>query len=62
MKKNQNEGVMFVISEVALFFFFYYAQMIVNAKGNLWLQSLVLTILINLAIVLCPPCRKHFKK
>ena len=59
---KNNEGIYWIISEAALYFFLYYVQMLLNVQGNLWVSSLILGILINLAIVLCPIIRRCYKR
>jgi hypothetical protein len=43
-----------IISEVAFYAFLYYVQMLLGVGGNLWVSSIILWILLNLSIVLCP--------
>ncbi len=43
-----------LISEIAFFASLYYAQILLNVKGNLWITSLILWILINISIMHCP--------
>ncbi|MBW2966284.1 hypothetical protein KY342_04230 [Candidatus Woesearchaeota archaeon] len=47
-----------IIAEVALFAFLYYVQYLLKVEANLWLSSLILTILLNIAYGLCPFVRK----
>lgn len=58
MKKKENETFHWIVSEVALYFFLYYVQFLLNVEGNLWMSSLILTVLINLTIIFCPFLRK----
>lgn len=60
--KEKNVEVFWLFSEAALYFFFYYAQMLVEVEANLWVSSLILWALINISIFTCPCLRKHFKK
>lgn len=50
-----------LISELALFFFFYYALYLLGVQANMWLGSLVLLVLINVSWFTCPLVRKHCK-
>lgn len=59
--KKKNEGIYWVISEAALYCFLYYVQTLLNVQGNLWISSLILGILINLTVILCPVIRKCYK-
>ena len=61
MKKGSNEGIYWIISEGALYFFLYYVQVLMSVQGNLWISSLILGALINLSIILCPVMRKCSK-
>ncbi len=49
------------VSEAAFFGFLYYAQYLLGVEGNLWLSSLILWLLLNISIVLCPVVRKCWK-
>ena len=53
-----------VISELALFGFLYYTQLYFGATGDLIKNTIVLWVLLNLAVVLCPLFRKccEYKK
>lgn len=61
MAKNSSEAPYWIVSEAALYAFFYYLQYILGADGNLWLNSIVLWVLINAAIIFCPVLRKCCK-
>ncbi len=61
MKNNGKEWLYGIISEVSLFAFLYYVQYLLNVDGNLWLSTLILWALLNIAIVLCPVVRKCYK-
>jgi len=55
------EWIYGIIAEVSFFAFFYYAQYLLKVEGNLWISSLILWALANVAIVLCPVVRKCYK-
>jgi len=61
MKKKIKEWGYGVISEVALFAFLYYVQYLLKVEANLWISSLILWVLLNIAIILCPVVRKCYK-
>lgn len=48
------------LSEAALYAFFYYTLSVLGAAGNIWIHSLVLLVLINLSLFLCPVVKKHY--
>jgi len=50
-----------IISEVSFYAFLFYVQVIFRAEGNLWISSLILWVLLNVSIVLCPVVRKCYK-
>ena len=60
--KKEYDGIYWVISEAALFFFLFYAQMLLDVQGNLWVSSLILGVLLNLTIILCPAIHKQHKR
>ena len=49
-----------LLSEGALYLFFWYLLGILGASGNLWVGSLVLLVLINVSLYACPVFRKHY--
>jgi uncharacterized membrane protein len=61
MTDKTKEWIYGIISEISLFLFLYYVQSLLKVEGNLWFSSLILWILLNLAIVLCPVVRKCYK-
>jgi hypothetical protein len=50
-----------VVSEASFFGFLYYVQYLLKVEGNLLASSLILWVLLNVAIVLCPVVRKCCK-
>lgn len=58
---KNNEGIYWITSEAALYFFLYYVQKLLGVSGNLWVSSLILGVLLNLSIVLCPIIRRCYK-
>ena len=61
MADKTKEWIYGVISEVSLFAFLYYVQYLLKVENNLWISSLILWVLLNLSIVLCPVVRKCYK-
>ena len=61
MKGKAKEWIYGIISEVSLFGFLYYVQYLLKVDANLWLSSVILWVLLNVAIVLCPVVRKCYK-
>lgn len=61
MANKAKEWIYGLISEASLYFFLYYIQYLLRVTGNLWWSSVVLWILLNIAIVLCPVVRKCYK-
>lgn len=57
-KGCKGKGINWAISEVAFFAFLYYAQSLLNVRGNLIVSSLILWILINVSIIFCPVLNK----
>ncbi len=55
------EWVLGIISELAFFGFLFYVQMFLKVDGNLWISSVILWVLLNISIVLCPVFRKCHK-
>jgi hypothetical protein len=49
-----------VISESALYLFFWYTLSLLGSVGNLWVSSLVLLVLLNVSLYACPVVRKHY--
>ena len=69
VKKKKCEGlscawIHTAISELALFGFLYYTQLYLGASGDLIKNTIVLWVLLNLAVVLCPTFKKccEYKK
>ena len=58
---DKKEWVYGIIAEVSFFGFLYYTQYLLKVEGNLWISSLILWALLNIAIVLCPVVRKCYK-
>jgi hypothetical protein len=56
------EWIYGVIAEIAFYGFIYYASYLLKVEGNLFLSSLILWALINIAIILCPLVRKCYIK
>jgi hypothetical protein len=50
-----------LVSEVALYFFFYYLLYVMQVQANYWLGSLVLWALINVSLWCCPLMKMHQK-
>jgi hypothetical protein len=61
MAKEKSKILPWIIPEVAFFAFLYYAQYLLKVDANLWLSTLVLWILINIAIITCPVVKKCCK-
>lgn len=61
MNDTVKEWVYGIISEVSLYLFLFYIQFLLKVDVNLWISSLILWVLLNLAIVLCPIVRKCYK-
>ena len=49
-----------LISEVALYAFFWYLLTLLEVSGNLYVASLVLLVLVNVSVMACPIFRKHY--
>lgn len=47
-----------LISEVAMYFFFYYALYLLQVNANFWLAALALWALVNVSFWTCPLVRK----
>jgi len=50
-----------LISELGLYFFFYYGLYLLGVQANLWFGSLALLVLLNISWFTCPIVRKHHK-
>ena len=61
MSGKTKERVYGIIAEVSLYAFLYYAQYLLKVDANLWISSLILWLLLNISIVLCPVVRKCCK-
>ena len=59
--KTGKDWFLAVVSEVALYFFFWYGLYVLGASVNLWLASLILLVLINVSWFTCPCTRKLCK-
>jgi hypothetical protein len=57
---NGKEWLGVVVSEVALFGFFYYLLMLLGVALQPWLSALILLLLINIMFFACPAFRKHY--
>ena len=51
-----------IISEAAFYGFLYYSLRLLGASGNLFIHSLVLWVLLNIAIILCPLMRRYYER
>ncbi len=62
-KKQKSKNVwLWIISEVAFYFFFWYALWLLEVDiVNLWAGALVLWILINASMLFCPVVKKCYK-
>lgn len=56
------EWIYGIIAEASFYGFIYYASYLLKVEGNLFLSSLILFILMNIAIILCPVVRSCYKK
>ena len=60
--KQQNiiikEWFNYIIAELSLFIFLYYVKYLLSVNNNLWISSLILLILLNISIGLCPLIKK----
>jgi hypothetical protein len=63
-KKTCCSGEMkdYVIPEVAFYAATYYLLYVLQVPGSIWLKSLVLFVLINVAIMTCPMMKACMKK
>lgn len=61
MDNKTKEWFYGIIAEISFFGFLYYVQYLLKVDGNLWISSIVLWALLNIAIVLCPVVRKCYK-
>ena len=43
-----------IIAEIAFFAFLYYVQYLLKVEANLWISSLILLVLANIALAFCP--------
>ncbi len=57
----RNEWIYWVISELAFYFFIYYAEVLLNVNADLWVSAFMLWALANVSIIFCPVLRKYFK-
>jgi len=46
------------IPQVAFYITLYYVQYLLEVRANLWLSSLILLVLINVAVMTCPMVKK----
>jgi len=61
MVDKTKEWTYWIISEVSFFGFLYYLQYLLKVDTNLWISSIILWILLNLAIILCPVIKNCHK-
>ena len=61
MRDTSREWLYGIIAESAYFAFFYYVQTLLKVEGNLWISSLILWALTNVAIIFCPVVKKCYK-
>jgi hypothetical protein len=61
MMEKKVEGIYWVFSEAALYFFLLYSQHLLGVTGNGWLSSFILTILLNIVFLLRPCTKKAGK-
>lgn len=61
MAAKKDEVKYWVIAEAALFAFIYYVQYLLKVEGNLWVSTLILGVLLNVSIIMCPVVRKCCK-
>ena len=61
MADKTKEWIYNITAEVAFFGFLYYTQYLLKVEANLWISSLILLVLSNVAIGLCPFVRKCHK-
>jgi hypothetical protein len=59
---EMKECVYGIAAEAAFYGFIYYALYLLKVEGNLFLSSLILWALINIAIIFCPVVRKCYMK
>lgn len=59
---NIEEWIFAVFSEAALYAFLFYTQMLLRVEGDLWVSSIILWLLLNAAILLCPVVRMCYKQ
>ncbi len=50
-----------IIAEVSFYGFIYYASYLLKVDADLWISSLILLILANMAIMWCPVIGKYCK-
>ena len=51
-----------IISQVAFFAFLFYLQYVLKVEGCLWLSTLILWVLLNISMMLCPFKHMHHGK
>jgi hypothetical protein len=51
---KNNKALTGAIAEIAFFAFLYYAQYLLKVEANLWISSLILLVLANIALAYCP--------
>jgi hypothetical protein len=61
MADKTQETFYTAIAEIAAFAFLYYAQYLLKVEGSLIFSSIILLVLLNVAIGLCPFIRKCYK-
>jgi len=52
--------LLWVVSELATYFFLYYTLFLLNVKTGLYGSTLLLWLLLNVAFFTCPLMRKHW--
>ena len=54
MSQQKNKMLAGAIAEIAFYAFLYYAQYLLKVEANLWISSLILLVLANIAVAYCP--------
>jgi len=60
-EKRGSKILGWIVAEAAFYFSVYYLLYLLNVDKNLWISSLGLFVLINIAILACPVLRKCYK-
>jgi len=61
LKHVTKELPYWIVSEAALFAFLFYVQYLLRVEGNLWISSLILSVLLSMAVAFCPVIRKCYR-